>query len=400
MFKKNCLEGSNFHIIYIIIYLICLFQSILYVFLFNNNFLNLISHYTSHNEIGVDYFGLLVRNFDSPISTSHPYPPLSYLFYKILSIISFADSTYIYEKHQLIVFIFMILFLLLISFVIIKDNFFENNYRFLNLFIILSLLNYNVLGTIFTGNLSLVTLPLCLFYYYYYNSKNKFLHELSLIFLSIAFGLKLTPIIFCFTLLWNKNYKSFLRLMIYSLICLFFPLLLFKNGNGLFENAKSILNAIIGYSNYQYGFFGGGELFWYFSKVLNHFNINLDITIFSQIVSKVLLCLLIICSFISENRTIKISALVYSHILIGPMLTHTGVIFVIPLLAMIIDKNKNLYLFLLFVFTNVPMRFLISGMFKGHLEYIVHSMFLEIIIYLIYIYILFDTLKYLKSKYS
>lgn len=80
------------------------------------------------------------------------------------------------------------------------------------------------------GNIILLSVFLSSFFIFYYDSKNKWLKEISLLMLSIAVILKISPAILGVLLVYKKDFKGVFRFAVYSLILFILPALLFPRG--------------------------------------------------------------------------------------------------------------------------------------------------------------------------
>lgn len=175
------------------------------------------------------------------------YPPFAYLLiYLFTNIVEFPVEKFlfIYQQPQflIIAIIFIILIILVCAFFlaeIIKKHCNEN-FGTEYIFIIFCLtLSYPVLYIIERGNILLLSFALVLGYFAFKDSESKILRELALIFLAMAFAIKITPAIFGLLLLSEKRYKDAIRCAIYGLLLLFLPFLFFEGG--IIENFRQMI---------------------------------------------------------------------------------------------------------------------------------------------------------------
>ncbi len=185
------------------------------------------------------------------------YPPLAYMIFNIVGrLITFGEDYLSFYKQKvflhtffIVIYSFMILYFLAIS------NLSRNRSRFERGFLSLSLLvSWPILFTIERGNIIILASLLVAIYIGNYDNKHSLLRELSIICLAIAFALKITPAIFGILLVYNKNYKGVLRLIIYSLILFFSPFLYFS---GNFYDTICQFYKNIGAFTHAYSEFGG-----------------------------------------------------------------------------------------------------------------------------------------------
>ena len=103
-------------------------------------------------------------------------------------------------------------------------------------------LSMPMLYTVERGNFMLMTVFFELFYIFNYDSENKIRRELALIALALAAAIKLTPAVLGILLLYNKQWKEAIRVVIYGMIFGILPFLFFDGGfaniSTMFDNAK------------------------------------------------------------------------------------------------------------------------------------------------------------------
>lgn len=387
---KNKISPIN---LYCLSFFIIVAQTLLCSLVFNINIYNIFCYFYTHNEIGVDFFGLLIRNIKEPIAVTHPYPPFSYLLYYVLRNISLADSTLIYEKYQQLThFLFLFLPLIITSFICLSElN--KINAKNIYLFVLCILFSYPITGCISTANLSIIVLPFVCYYCFNYNSKD-YKKFIAIICLAIGTSLKITPGVFSISLLWEKKIKDFVLFTIICILLFFLPILFFNNGFSYLDNLNNILNAAFGYTNIrELTRWGGGQFLFYIQHFISKiFNINYDIVNYASIVSKIFFAVAIYMSFSVKSAWMKFTLLTISHSFLGPQLTHGAVICIIPLLMYIIENNNVLvykWLFWMLVLLILPFR-IIPFIVSPHFECILHSIVMEfdaivILFYIIYL---------------
>lgn len=103
-------------------------------------------------------------------------------------------------------------------------------YRQANCAALCLLLSPGMLLSFERGNILFFVIPMCLFFIHYRNSSNWFVRELALISLAFAAGMKLYPAFFGILLLRDKKYAQALRAVLYGILSVILPALVFKEG--------------------------------------------------------------------------------------------------------------------------------------------------------------------------
>lgn len=176
------------------------------------------------------------------------YPPLANMFFYFCS--KFINPNLVatdFENRNLLqtdyscLFIYLsfafaviIFFIFIVSKYVYKQGY--SNYTVL-LPVILTC-SYPVLYCFQRGNIALLTLAFTLFFVVYRNSQNGFLRELSFILLAIAAGLKIYPALFGLLLIFDKKYKSAVRLIIYGVLAFILPFFFYDG----FESIRQLFN--------------------------------------------------------------------------------------------------------------------------------------------------------------
>jgi hypothetical protein len=161
------------------------------------------------------------------------YPPFSYIFlYPIYK----AINSFIWEKEIEVekiwsIFLYVGLFvaiLFAIFFVQLYDL--KEGDKAIKFFTALSLFcSATALYAYKTANVVIFSTILITFFIVNYRSKNKIIHEFALIALACAANLKMIPCIFGILLLYDKQYKPAIKVVIYAIILLIVPFLFLAN---------------------------------------------------------------------------------------------------------------------------------------------------------------------------
>lgn len=96
-----------------------------------------------------------------------------------------------------------------------------------SLFSFLMIISYPVMFCLERGNILILSVITSMFFLFFRNSENPVIRELSYISLAVAAGIKLYPAVFGLIFLIEKKYKEALRLILYGLIVVVFPIVFF-----------------------------------------------------------------------------------------------------------------------------------------------------------------------------
>ena len=157
------------------------------------------------------------------------YPPLAFFPFKILNQIIKASSL---DKDKHFPQLFAILFIVLTctSIALLFNHTLSFHYLINYWFIFGIFCSGIFLFTLERANIILLTIALISFFLFNYQSKNLILKEIALIALALAFGLKLTPVFLGGLLLYEKDWKAAVRLILYGILAFFLPFFFWKEG--------------------------------------------------------------------------------------------------------------------------------------------------------------------------
>ena len=162
------------------------------------------------------------------------YPPLSYMFYYILALVSVVPNDgYQHYFHQPLWTTMFCLFLFVTIGLIwqICITQLKNIPHFDAVMIGLALcLSKLMIFTFERGNVIVLAVLTTIIFVFYYDSNTSWKKEVALVALAIAICLKLSPAIFGFLLVRNRDWKGVLRLSIYFILLFFVPFLFFEGG--------------------------------------------------------------------------------------------------------------------------------------------------------------------------
>lgn len=178
------------------------------------------------------------------------YPPLNYVFFKVIAILSnvpinqipkqeFTPDNFsggfdytLFQNALVIFFATITISVMFLLFYKIFNDFFLNtkkNDKFIFVFFILFFFSTPFISALLSGNLVLFILFLLLLSVKWKDSDNKLERELALICIAIATGLKIYPVFFGLLYLKKDRLKEAFRLIIYGIISVFLPFLIFDN---------------------------------------------------------------------------------------------------------------------------------------------------------------------------
>jgi len=294
----------------------------------------------------MDFFNLLASLFNGPYTHQHIYPPLPFLFYKIMlrfvpyDIVSKGAFAIRASQSGEVVFLFYTL-ITLFSFFVLLTNFKKGKQPENIFFILLMLFSGPFLFQFERANIILVALLFLMLFIFLEDSKNKIIREVSLICLSVAVAIKIYPIIFIGPLIAERRFKETLRILIYSFVLLVFPFFLIGGLDSIrlfFKNlafASDFLPSLgLGYSvsvqnitRIIFAFFGD------FSKIPN---------ILGRIISYLVLLVGFFSSFFLTSKWKKVT-LLSSLMILFPIISYQyTLIFMTTPLILFLDKKEEL----------------------------------------------------------
>lgn len=236
--------------------LFCVVSLICFCILFFCFFLSrgtLIARYFFHDtrDTGMDFFHSIeyVRGRAPYEKFSTLYPPLAnLLFYVIYRLIPLDVSNMwapTYESSvkargteidlrtwqaPMLMFILAVILSVWIIITLVQAILRHNSRAEANWTALCLLISPGMLYAFERGNILFIIVPLILFFVKYRNSENQIIRELSLISLAIAAGLKLYPAFLGVLLLKDKQYKAAIRAIIYGILSVVLPMLVFVEG--------------------------------------------------------------------------------------------------------------------------------------------------------------------------
>ena len=165
-----------------------------------------------------------------------PYPPLTYLFFYYLSKLCIVPTgryiQYYFQPMWTMMFTIGLNFTLILLFLFCYKQFdSKNRFDGAMISLVCCCLSFPILFTIERGNTLIFTVLLVSVFIFYYDSCSCWKKELALLCIALATaGLKISPGVFCALLIYNKDWRAILRVIIYSLIIFFVPFFFFRGG--------------------------------------------------------------------------------------------------------------------------------------------------------------------------
>lgn len=199
-------------------------------------------HSGKHTDMFMDFFNS-IRDGGSPnvySERNNIYPPLCILIFRLFSkmidpdLVStrFEQRTLLQldELCMMIYFLFAIICILSLCRLIESYINIKNNGKFKLQAAIISfmvIISYPVMFCLERGNILILSVVFAMFFIFFKDSPNPVIRELSYIALACSAAIKLYPAIFGLILIIEKKYKDALRLILYGIIIVAFPIVFF-----------------------------------------------------------------------------------------------------------------------------------------------------------------------------
>lgn len=199
-------------------------------------------HSGKYTDMFMDFFNS-IRDGGSPnvySERNNIYPPLCILIFRLFSkmidpsLVSshFKNRTLLQldELCMMIYFLFAIicilsLYRLIESYINIKNSGkFKLHATIISFMMIIS---YPVMFCLERGNILILSVIFAMFFIFFKDSENPIVREMSYIALACSAGIKLYPAVFGLILIIEKKYKDAIRLIIYGIIIVVFPIIFF-----------------------------------------------------------------------------------------------------------------------------------------------------------------------------
>lgn len=295
-----------------------------------------------------DYFIQIARSTDRihMYDYGSPFPPFAYCIYYILWRLNGTNEfkatdwiSYKYHGNNLTIFlVFTIIQIIVLNNLV--NYILKNNSIWKNMALVVLLsVSYPFFATCLQrGNSTLLSAIIMLASFLFLSFNERIMAEWGIVFIAIATGLKMTPIVCGIQLLKKRDWKAIIRLAIYTAFIFFMPF-------AFFGGTASILKLIekysvrVGTTQPNYCTFKG--LFQ--ALLIEWGNINTsDALGYASVLSNIMLVLLVVGFFITKERwkeVLYISGIVTAYIPTGWM--YTSIYMICPLIFML-AKQKQL----------------------------------------------------------
>lgn len=301
--------------------------------------------YNDTNDTFMDFFNVIYMNYGMDPIPKNIYPPFAALlmlpFYGVIPREIVSHGSVAIRSNQAGLFSLMIFIIIAIfSLFIIMDSFKKGNNFEKKLFMGIMLLSAPFLFQFERQNLIIFALIFLIGFLLLKDSNNKWLREISLVFLAFSACIKVYPAIFGLLLLKEKRYKDAIKSIIYGILVFVLPFFVF---GGLSKFIPLIKNIV--YTNNEFFLRGFGykvDLINFFRIIGNYLGLNDALLI--QFFSKGVYILLIISIpvFFKIKSDWKSIALLTCIIVATPSFSYVYslVYFIIPV-SIFLDKKEN-----------------------------------------------------------
>lgn len=361
--------------IFIVTFVLCIIEAILYAYFFGTN-----GNYFYFSRIKVDpggdfYLSIVYSSNLTPYNFAFPYPPLAVLFFYFVKKFnsSFNAIEVNLENFQYyldniisncttykIIFLLVTILVLISLFFIIYKVLLEDKSELLSIVIaILLVLNSGYLSALFRGNTILVCIPLVLYFIIFCNNSDFTLNMLAIFLLSVAINIKPYVAIYAALYLFNKRYKYICYTAIFTALLFFIPM--------FFLNGEYHTNVYLFFKK-MLSFYGYNNMIGFSSLINSIFKIN-NTQIFFRIL--ILFFGLVFCGIIfltgfrAKKHWQKVLSLTLILILLPQNYGYILSFMMIPLLFFLKEESSlkgfNLIIMLLLLFLTAPFILYIGG---------------------------------------
>lgn len=194
------------------------------------------------------------------------------------------------------------------------------------------------------GNLAILVPIFMTIFVATFNSENKILRELGYISLSFAAALKGYPAILGLILIYRKEFKEAIRLIIYGIASCLLPFLYFKGGLSnvpiWFEN--------LGFNSEKYRYYGGDVIGFKFFPVnctINNLEQLPDAYDTTRIIVIILAIVGVLLSYFIKKDSLRIAMMISAILMIPENNFYYALVMVIPMVVAILrEEDKDLRL--------------------------------------------------------
>jgi hypothetical protein len=258
---------------------------------------------------------------------------------------SFQTDNFSYAKAAFIVFLIIVCLLLMFY-----ENLKEKNVIIKASFILCIFCTEAFQRVIMSGNFIGLCALLSAFFIFNYKHKRHFMRESALIALALAAGLKLYPAFLGLLVVYEKDYRAVLRLLLYGVLSFVIPLL-YLNSNFFLENLSIFINNLRRESQYAvplYNWrvlaFRGEEVNFWKLLVLQGEEINLKIDKFLRFANYVLAALALFTNYCQNKNWKRVLQICMTFMLIVPRTwLYFSIYVMIPMILYFNEEETNWY---------------------------------------------------------
>lgn len=189
-----------------------------------------------------------VKDKNPYINPGANYPPLPYMMYYILALVSVVPDggyqQYYYQPLWSITFFLFLFVTVGMLWQICVKQLQETTHVDAVMVGLTFCLSAPMLYTLERGNAILPSVLFASIFVFYYDSNSKWKKEVALISLAIATSIKLVPGVFGLLLLCNRDWKGVLRVSLYTVLFLFLPFFFFEGG---LNNVQRLYHNLYGF---------------------------------------------------------------------------------------------------------------------------------------------------------
>lgn len=277
------------------------------------------------------------------------YPPLAYaMFYLLARAAGAFPYSYLDYFHQplwtLLFVITLILAIVMVYTLIIKQFGGVANVDSILVGVAVCV-SFPMIHTLERGNIIILAMLALMVYIFYYDSNSKIKKEIAILCLAFAAGLKLTPAVFGVLLIYNKDWKTAIRAVIYGIAACILPFFMFQDG---LKNIMYFLHNVSLHSNNVHAVNGVGlsEIisYWYTAilyKITGSiYKINSTTTLVIAVVRIIISALFIISGFFMKEKWKKILNVSLVLLILPPVSQQYCLLYLIPMMVLFLKKTS------------------------------------------------------------
>jgi len=256
---------------------------------------------------------------------------------------TFETDDYAFAKAISLIFLasFYLMFILYV-------NLNERNAALKSLFILVVMGLPGHLQAIISGNQIALSALFAAFYVFNYKHQDRLIREFALISLALAAGLKLYPAFLGLLVLYEKDYRALIRLVLYGVLSFIIPLLVLNSDLWL-ENLAVLMNNLRLFSQYEFPAFNWRLLTYngYWGHWLHLSDFGLDSQAFTRIdrllklANYALAGLALLTNHGQEKSWKRVLQICLTFMLIVPISIHYITIFVLIPLILYFNEDKT-----------------------------------------------------------